>query len=160
MTVIGLAPGPVTRAMSSGDGTELRYFVAGESGPHLVCVNALGQDLLVFSRLVEQLARDYRVVAWKPRGTFEPEQPVTTLWDQVSDLRRILDAESVRDCALVSWCSGAKVAIELARRAPESARSSSPTAPSRPTPGSSTPRPSSSRPFSSCARSWSTVRTW
>lgn len=115
----GLASGAAARATPGGGGSELRYFVAGESGPHLVCVNALGQDLLVFSRLVEQLARNHRVVAWKPRGTFEPERPVTTLWDQVSDLRRILDAESVRDCTLVSWCSGAKVAIESARRAPE-----------------------------------------
>lgn len=115
----GLGSGAAARTTSGGDGSVLRYFVAGDAGPHVVCVNALGQDLLVFTRLAERLAAGHRIVAWKPRGTFEPDRPVTTLWDQVADLRRILDAEAIRDCTLVSWCSGAKVAIELARRAPE-----------------------------------------
>jgi pimeloyl-ACP methyl ester carboxylesterase len=108
------------RATPGAGGVPLPYVVAGTSGPYIVCVNALGQDLLVFSRLIRHFARSNRVIAWRPRGTFEPaDAPATTIWDQVADLRRILDAERIGDCALVTWCSGAKVAIEFARRSPE-----------------------------------------
>jgi pimeloyl-ACP methyl ester carboxylesterase len=107
----------LARTTRAADGATLPYFVTGAAGPLVVCVNALGQDLLVFSRVVQKLAQRHRVILWKPRGTFELDREVTTLWDQVADLERICEAEAVEQCALLSWCSGAKVAIEFAQRA-------------------------------------------
>lgn len=112
------APGDLRQTVAA-DGASLRYFVAGVAGPSIVCVNALGQDLLVFSRVARELARRHRVILWKPRGTFEDSRDASTLWHQVADLQRICEAEAIEDCSLLSWCSGAKVAIEFARSAPQ-----------------------------------------
>jgi pimeloyl-ACP methyl ester carboxylesterase len=106
------------RQIDCGDGSMLEYFVAGTSGPALVCINALGQNLLVWSRLIEHFSRSHRVLCWKPRGTYERTGRQHTLWDQVADLERIVDEESVEQCRMVTWCSGAKVGLEFARRRP------------------------------------------
>jgi pimeloyl-ACP methyl ester carboxylesterase len=107
------------RAVVCEDATLLRYWVAGNGGPAIVCVSAHGQDLLVFSKLVAILAQHHRVIAWKPRGTFEPGTAATTVLDQVADLRRIILRERVDECSLVSWCAGAKVAVMFARQSPQ-----------------------------------------
>ncbi len=106
------------RSARCEDGTELHYWVAGRGDRTLVCVNAHGQDLLMFAELSELLAPRFRVIAWKPRGTFEVAGPELTLFDQVHDLRRVLASEQVSECAIVTWCAGAKVAMEYARRSP------------------------------------------
>lgn len=102
------------QALALPNGSTLGYWTAGHSGPALVCVNAHGQDLLVFSRLVQELAGSHRVIAWKPRGTYEQECVGHTVADQVRDLASILEQEGVRECSLVTWCSGAKIALEYA----------------------------------------------
>lgn len=118
----GIAPAAVLAAMERhtvdcADGTKLEYFRAGRGGPFLVCINALGQGLLVWSRLVEHFSRTHRVICWKPRGTYEEGRPFT-LSDQVADLERIVEQERVHECRLVTWCSGAKIGIEFLRRRP------------------------------------------
>src|SRR5215831_8588635 len=110
------AAGNARRVLACEDGSELGYWTVGSAGPAIVCVNAHGHDLLVFSSLVELLARRHRVIAWKPRGTFEDRRPAHTLFDQVRDLERIVKREGLAECSLVTWCAGAKVAIEFARR--------------------------------------------
>lgn len=111
-------PRAEARSVHCEDGSALRYWVAGHGERPLVCVNAHGQDLLVMAQLASALAPRWRVIAWKPRGTFEPSGPVATLWEQVRDLTRILANEQVSECALITWCAGAKVAMEFARRSP------------------------------------------
>jgi pimeloyl-ACP methyl ester carboxylesterase len=106
------------RSIDGGDGCELEYFVAGADGPPLICITALGQGLLVWSCLVEHFSNDRRVICWKPRGTHEAVERTHTLFDQVADLERIVEAERVSECQLVTWCSGAKVGVEFVRRRP------------------------------------------
>jgi pimeloyl-ACP methyl ester carboxylesterase len=101
------------RQILAADGTPLEYFTCGTSGPVLVYVNALGLDLLIFARLIEHLAREHRVIACRLRDTSG-----MTVADHVRDLQRVLTAESVDECSLIAWCSGAKIALELARRMP------------------------------------------
>jgi pimeloyl-ACP methyl ester carboxylesterase len=106
------------RAIVCEDATVLSYWVTGNAGPAIVCVSAHGQDLLVFSKLVEILAQRHRVIAWKPRGTLEPGTAATTVLDQVADLQRIIQRERVDECSIISWCAGAKVAVMFARQSP------------------------------------------
>ena len=106
------------RVVRCEDGTELSYWMTGSAGPWVICVNAHGQDLLIFRGLVRELSNRHRVIAWKPRGTYEDRAAPHTLWDQVADLTRILRQENITECLLITWCAGAKVAIELARKEP------------------------------------------
>lgn len=110
---------PGTRqSMVCEDGTPLEYFVAGDQGPALVCLNALGQDLLVWRSLVTAFSKSHRVIFWKPRGTYEEPGRWRPLPDQLADLERIVARERVQECRLLTWCSGAKTGIEFARRSP------------------------------------------
>jgi pimeloyl-ACP methyl ester carboxylesterase len=109
------AGGAEQRSIACEDASTLTYSVMGQ-GPAVVFVNAHGQDLLVFSRLAALLAPRRRVIAWKPRGTFEPGSAPYTLFDQVRDLERIVRHEQLAELSLITWCAGAKVAIEFARR--------------------------------------------
>src|SRR4051812_46736786 len=95
---IGLSDNVQRRRCTLEDGAPLDYFVCGEAGPALVCVNALGQDLLVFSKLVDRFAGQRRVLAWKLRGTFDASGPLPTLRDHVADLGRVLANEGLTEC--------------------------------------------------------------
>jgi pimeloyl-ACP methyl ester carboxylesterase len=114
-----LSPALATRLAHSANGETLPYFVAGSAGPHVVCINAIEQDLLIFGQLIAVLSARHRVVAWRLRSGSGGSGPVATVRDHVSDFRQILNAERIGDCSLVAWCSGAKIALESARAFPE-----------------------------------------
>ncbi len=121
----GIAPaaGLVWRRIAPFNGSgPLRYLAGGSSGPTLVLLNALGQGVGFWSRLIERLGDSHRVLTWEPRGT-DPDEPVLTMAEQVEDLRRVLAAEGVAQAHLVGWCTGPKVALEFARRYPRSVAS-------------------------------------
>jgi len=99
------------------DGSELRYFVGGATGPAVVLLNALGQGLECWHRLMDNLMHSYRLIAWEPRGTVSPATPFG-LADQVDDLDAILRHEGIDICHLVGWCTGPKVAIDFYLRRP------------------------------------------
>ena len=99
------------------NGSELTYFIAG-SGIPVVLINALGQGLRYWYRLMNELAQEHKVIAWETRGTVSAPQPFS-LSDQVDDLDAILSHEGIANCHLVAWCTGPKVAIEFYLRRPE-----------------------------------------
>ncbi|WP_168711369.1 alpha/beta hydrolase [Streptomyces sp. RKND-216] len=106
-------------------GGVLTYHAAGEPDPSrapVVVLNALGMGLGPWHRLIAVLAHDHRVLAWSPRGCAPGERPLR-LNDHVADLVAVLHAEGVRDCHLLAWCTGPKVALEFHRRAPAAVRS-------------------------------------
>lgn len=106
------------RTIDCGDGTTLEYLVAGTQGPALVCINALGQDLVIWNWLVTHFSKSHRVFCWKPRGTYEQTGRWHTLMDQVADLERIVEHENLKDFRVITWCSGAKVGVEFLKRRP------------------------------------------
>jgi pimeloyl-ACP methyl ester carboxylesterase len=108
-----------TIAASRGD---LNYYVGGETGPAVVVLNALGQGLEYWYRLLDNLIGNHRVIIWEPRGTTAPPPPFG-LADQVSDLDLILQHEAVKSCHLVGWCTGPKVAINFYLSQPAIVRS-------------------------------------
>lgn len=106
-------------------GGVLSYHAVGESDtgqPAVVVLNALGMGLGPWHRLVALLSRHHRVIAWAPRGCAAGVRPLR-LDDQVDDLTAVLNAEGVRSCHLLAWCTGPKVALEFHRRDPGAVRS-------------------------------------
>ncbi|PYP92384.1 MAG: hypothetical protein DMG65_04065 [Candidatus Angelobacter sp. Gp1-AA117] len=99
------------------NGTELNYYVGGSGAQSVVLLNALGQKMECWHRLIDELAENYTVITWEPRGTASPPPPFG-LADQVNDLDAILQQEVVEKCHLVGWCTGAKVAIDFYLRRP------------------------------------------
>lgn len=110
--------GDLTQMTLAKGGTELNYCVCGTSGPVVVLLNALGQGLKCWYRLMDNLRESYRVIIWEPRGTESPS-PLFGLTDQVDDVDAILQHEGVETCHLVGWCTGPKVAIDFCLRRPE-----------------------------------------
>jgi pimeloyl-ACP methyl ester carboxylesterase len=89
----------------------LAYYAAGEGTTPIVLLNAIEQELHYWFRLIDALAPRHRLLAWEPRGTIA---------DQIRDVEAVLAAEDVGRCVLAGWCTGPKVAVELAARRPES----------------------------------------
>lgn len=104
------------------NGSELVYFAGGTGGSTIVVLNALGQGIEFWSRLIDRLMETYRVLVWAPRGTVAPAPPFG-LAEQVDDLDSVLQNEGVESCHLIGWCTGPKVAVDFYMRRPSSVRS-------------------------------------
>src|SRR5947209_8571054 len=112
-----LAPRTINRG-----GSELTYYVAGTTGIPVVVLNALGQGLEYWYRLLDDLMECHRVIIWEPRGAVAPPPPFS-LTDQVDDLDAVLHSEGIDSCHLIGWCTGPKVAIDFYLRHPLLVRS-------------------------------------
>jgi pimeloyl-ACP methyl ester carboxylesterase len=99
------------------NGSQLNYYIGGKTGTAVVILNALGQGLEYWYRLLDNLIEGHRVVLWEPRGTVAPPSPFG-LGDQVDDVDAILHEEGIESCHLVGWCTGPKVAVEFYLRRP------------------------------------------
>lgn len=104
------------------NGSELKYFVGGTADTTVVILNALGQGLEYWYRLLDRLMEDYRVIIWEPRGTLSPAPPFG-LAEQVEDLDAVLKREGIEHCHLVGWCTGQKVAVHFHLQRPSAALS-------------------------------------
>ncbi len=102
--------------------SELSYFVGGSRGTPLIVLNALGQGLEYWGRLLDRLLGYHRIIIWEPRGTFSGPQPFT-MANQIGDLKAILRQEKISSCHLVGWCTGSKVALEFYLQEPQTVAS-------------------------------------
>ena len=112
----------LARRRITADDSDLTYYAGGVNGPVVVLLNALGQGLQFWHRLIDELMETHRVIIWEPRGTVAPG-PTVGLAGQVDDLDAVLRNESIQSCHLVGWCTGPKVAIDFYLRRPEVVRS-------------------------------------
>jgi pimeloyl-ACP methyl ester carboxylesterase len=110
-------PGMLMSHTIARGGSILRYFVGGTSGTAIVVLNALGQGVEYWYRLLDRLIGDFRVIIWEPRGTVSTGPPFGVV-DQVDDLDAVLRHEGIQSCHLVGWCTGPKVAIDFYLRRP------------------------------------------
>lgn len=106
--------------LDRGD-TRLIYYAAG-SGPHtIVLLNAFGQALDFWARLIERRPDRWRVLiadtsdlaATRGRG----------IPDFAGDIEAMLASEGAETCHLVAWCTGPRIAVEYALRHPDRVRS-------------------------------------
>lgn len=108
----------LNRKSISKNGFDLTYFVAGSAGTPVLILNALGQGLVYWYRLIDILKHKYQMIIWEPRGTISPPQPFG-LKEQVEDIEAILQQEEIQKCHMVGWCTGPKLAVEFYLRAPD-----------------------------------------
>jgi pimeloyl-ACP methyl ester carboxylesterase len=118
-------PCKLSRKTVAREKCELTYYVGGDTGSTAVVIlNALGQGLNYWYRLLENLLFDHRVIIWEPGGTVCPPPPFG-LADQVHDVEAVLRQERIKACHLIGWCTGPKVAVDCYLRNPEAVLSMS-----------------------------------
>ncbi|HYD63445.1 MAG TPA: alpha/beta hydrolase [Noviherbaspirillum sp.] len=104
------------------DGHEpLDYAIGGNGGEYLVIVNAYGQSLAFWDKLLVLLVTRYRVVIWQPRGT--QQHGGQTAWypveQHVQDMRAVFDAENIGRAHILAWCTGPKTALAFQHACPD-----------------------------------------
>ena len=102
--------------------TGQRYFLRRSGTKPLLLVSALGVPLDIWWRLLSDADHDLNViVAESPCGDMFAGGMARYLevGDEADGLAAILRAESVGPVTVLGWCSGAKIAIDLAGRYPD-----------------------------------------
>ena len=108
-----------TRSISTSTGS-LSYLVGGSGKVPVLIINAYGQSLHFWTELFNLMRNEYRIYLWEIRGTSVVAggmQGCFSTEDHVQDALRILEAEDLYDCNLMGWCTGGKIALEVASRA-------------------------------------------
>ena len=105
---------------------KLDYVSCGEGPKSLFIVNAFGLNLSFWSTLIDLLSKQYKVVFWQHRNRQSEDQLNNVYYDDddylasfIDDAKALLDAEQIDSCHLLGWCSGPKLAMELADKLPE-----------------------------------------
>ena len=99
-------------------GGRLEYFVAGSHGQHVLILNALGQGLKFWGRMVERLSELYRIVIWETRGLEYDSEPLKVS-DHLGDIESILEREEIKQCYVLGWCTGPQLATDFYLSRPE-----------------------------------------
>jgi pimeloyl-ACP methyl ester carboxylesterase len=111
-------PGTMEKRTMPRDGSDLTYYIAGTQGEYIVVLNALGQPLDYWYRLIDVLMERHRIIIWETRGLSAGSE-LLRLSDQVDDLEAIVKQEKIQSCHLVAWCNGPQTAIEFYLRRPD-----------------------------------------
>ncbi len=113
--------------MESADGNPLTYYRSGEGKRVIVLANAPGMSIRFWSPVMGLLRDSFSVLGMEYRGYPDAGRllsPEELRFDRfVEDLHAVLDAESIEEAHVVSWCLGGKLAWESYRRQPRRVRS-------------------------------------
>lgn len=118
--------GAEAETVRSFDGTRVAAYRMGtEDGLPLLLVNAIGADLTAWRRALVDVVRERPVIAWDHRGLHGSGPPISGRLDveaHTEDAIAVLDHFGVRNCAVLGWSSGTRIALELGGRYPELVR--------------------------------------
>lgn len=92
----------------------LDYYVGGCGEETIAILNAYGQSLAFWERLVPQLAPRYRILIWQPRGAASADGGTACPYPldvHVRDMRSVFDAEGIMRAHVLGWCTGPKTAL-------------------------------------------------
>lgn len=108
--------------VAAADGTGLRAWTHGDSGPPVLISPGLGTIPEAWPSLLDASA-GVRLHSWYHRGTFGSGRPADpariALDDHVADGVAVLDDAGVDRCVVVGWSVGVTVAVQLALQHPE-----------------------------------------
>jgi N-formylmaleamate deformylase len=92
----------------SVDGVSLRYFRSGGSLPPLVLVHGFTDNALYYSRLAEELATSWDVIAYDCRGHGQSDRAGGHFADadRVADLIGVVDQLDIRGAAMIGHSMG------------------------------------------------------
>ncbi len=112
--------------VQSFDGTVIavRRFGSASSTPLLVC-NAVGADMVMWSKSLVDVVRERPIVTWDLRGLLESEAPRSDRIDagaHAEDAMAALDDTDADDFVIASWSNGTRIALEIAHRYPDRVR--------------------------------------
>lgn len=104
----------------------VRYFIRRTGTKALVVINATGVPLDLWSNLLADPGHDFRIIIVESPCTDLLAGGIKTFVDlalDADDVALALDREGFQAADIVAWCSGAKIALEFARRHAGRARS-------------------------------------
>jgi pimeloyl-ACP methyl ester carboxylesterase len=109
----------------------LRYFRFGQGEQVLLIVNAFGLALDFWQMLAAALGPQYRVLALESSEHTSGQTTIPELYyrsehyvqDYLDDIAAMTAAEGIEQFHLLSWCSGAKLAMELVSARPQAVKS-------------------------------------
>lgn len=107
--------------VTSADGTRLRAWSNGASGPTVLLSNGLGTNPHAWPSLLQPDC-GVHVISWNHRGVGGSERPADGRVDLdafVEDAIAVMDVAGVDSCVVASWSAGVTIAFELAARHPE-----------------------------------------
>ena len=114
--------------VKSFDGSRLavrRLSDHGTDPTPLLVVNGVGANLAPWRKSLIDLVRERTVVTWDLRGLLDSPPPESDRRDpgtHAEDALSVLEHFGIEEFVVASWSNGARIAIELADRAPERVR--------------------------------------
>jgi len=94
-----------------------RYYVRNRGNEPLLLINATGTPMAIWQRFLADSTHDFKIIVPRRRGS---DPFVGGLREQVdirtesADLASILNCEGAEKVAVVAWCNGARIGIDLA----------------------------------------------
>lgn len=107
--------------VTSADGTRLRAWTNGATGPTVLLSNGLGTNPHAWPSLLQPDC-GVHIISWNHRGVGGSERPADDRVDLdafVEDAIAVMDDAGVESCVVASWSAGVTIAFELAARHPE-----------------------------------------
>jgi len=99
-------------------GATLNYRSIGD-GPPLVLVHGSATDLTTWDGVVDELARDHRVITYDRRGYGQSRHsPVRDHRVHARDLTAVLERVAGQPAVVVGWSSGGNIALATAAKRP------------------------------------------
>lgn len=98
------------REVVLAEGERSSYYAGGSGERTIVIVNAYGQGIVYWTRLIRQLSEKHRLVLWLPRRNGSAH---------CDDLRRVLANQRVETCEFLGWCTGPKLILDFYSIYPE-----------------------------------------
>ncbi|HEY6804793.1 MAG TPA: alpha/beta hydrolase [Pyrinomonadaceae bacterium] len=104
------------RRSTKNESGETLYYYAGGSGERtIVIINAFGQGLAYWTRLIADLVVNHKVIIWLPRGSGYETVGITTSYsvtEHREDLKALLTQERIERAEFLGWCTGPKLIID------------------------------------------------
>ncbi len=125
-SLMAAPPMPIVNKQLATPNGQLDYWCCGEGPKSIFIVNAFGLNSTFWTPLVDLLSPDYKVILWQHRDRKSEQQLNNVYYDEdryiegfVEDAKALLNEERADSCHLLGWCSGPKLALELADKLPE-----------------------------------------
>lgn len=108
--------------LATTDGAYLNVYSAGPTdGPAVLVANAVGMPVECLVPLMEDLAKTHHVMTWEsrtlPSGYSNGAELAVDLNRHVQDALEVVDYLAKRPFTVVGWCTGARLALRLAKQA-------------------------------------------
>lgn len=112
-----LAEAAQSHYFTSSDGVQLHYLEAGQ-GQTLVFVPGWTMPAYIWQAQIDHFARDYRVIAFDPRGQGQSSIPANgyTAERRALDIKELIDRLGDRPVVLTGWSLGVLEALAYVRQ--------------------------------------------